>query len=62
VKSVVLQSNYVEFNTPQFRKLSDDQRERIHNASLEILDRTGVCLYEEEALDLFYCAQASRVV
>jgi len=49
---MILQSNYVEFNTPQFRKLSDDQVERIHNASLEILDHTGVCLYEQEALDL----------
>ena len=49
---MALQSNYVAFNTPQFRKLSDDQLERLHNASLEILDRTGVCLYEQEALDL----------
>ena len=49
---MILQSNYVEFDTPQFRKLSDDQVERIHNASLEILDRTGMCLYEQEALDL----------
>ncbi len=49
---MILQSNYVAFNTPQFRKLSDNQVERIHNASLEILDRTGVCLYEPEALDL----------
>lgn len=47
-----LQSNYVGFDTPQFRKLSDDQLERLHHASLEILDRTGVCLYEEEALKL----------
>ena len=48
-----LQSNYVALNTPQFRKLSDDQLERIHNASLEILDRTGVCLYDQQALGLF---------
>ncbi len=50
---MVLQSNYVVFNTPQFKKLSDDQLERIHHASLEILDRTGVCLYDRQALDLF---------
>lgn len=50
---MITQSNYVAFDTPQFRKLSDDQLERIHNASLEILDRTGVCLYDEEALNLF---------
>ncbi len=51
-RKMILQSNYVSFNTPQFRKLSEDQLERIHNASLEILDRTGVCLYEQEALEL----------
>jgi trimethylamine--corrinoid protein Co-methyltransferase len=49
---MIVQSNYVEFNTPQFRKLSNDQLARLHNASLEILDRTGVCLYDQEALDL----------
>jgi trimethylamine--corrinoid protein Co-methyltransferase len=49
---MILQSNYAAFNTPQFRKLSQDQVERLHNASLEILDRTGVCLYEEESLEL----------
>jgi len=39
-----LQSNYVEFNTPQFKKLTNDQLVRLHHASLEILDRTGVHL------------------
>ncbi len=47
-----LQSNYTELDTPQFRKLSRDQVERLHHASLEILDRTGVRLYDQEALDL----------
>ncbi len=47
-----LQSNYTSYDTPRFRKLSDDQVERLHHASLEILDRTGVCLYEPEALAL----------
>ena len=47
-----LQSNTVEYTSPQFRKMSDDQVERLHHASLEILDRTGVCLYHQEALDL----------
>ena len=47
-----LQSNYTSYETPRFRKLSDDQTERLHHASLEILDRTGVCLYEPEALAL----------
>ena len=49
---MIVQSNYTAFDTPRFRKLSDDQLERIHNASLEILERTGVCLYDQEALDL----------
>ena len=49
---MVLQSNYTNFATPHFGKLSNDQRERIHHASLEILDRTGVCLYDQECLDL----------
>jgi trimethylamine--corrinoid protein Co-methyltransferase len=50
--TMILQSNYTEFNTPQFRKLSPDQLERLHHASLEILDRTGVRLYDQGALDL----------
>ena len=49
---MTLQSNYTSFDTPRFRKLSDDQSERLHHASLEILDRTGVRLFENEALDL----------
>jgi trimethylamine--corrinoid protein Co-methyltransferase len=49
---MILQSNYTAFDAPRFRKLSDDQVEHLHHASLEILDRTGVCLFEPEALDL----------
>lgn len=37
---------------PLFRKLSDEKLERIHNASLEILERTGVRMYEPHALEL----------
>jgi trimethylamine---corrinoid protein Co-methyltransferase len=47
-----LHSNYVEQRGPKFRRLSDEQVERIHYASLEILERTGVCLYHQEALEL----------
>jgi trimethylamine---corrinoid protein Co-methyltransferase len=47
-----LQSNYTSFDTPRFRKLSDDQVEHLHHASLEILERTGMRLYEPEALAL----------
>ncbi len=49
---MVLQSNYSTSGAPLFRKLSDDQIERLHHASLEILERTGVRLYEPEALEL----------
>ncbi len=51
-----LYSNTIAFNSPQFKKLSDDQLERIHHASLEILDRTGVYLHDDGALDLFSTA------
>jgi trimethylamine--corrinoid protein Co-methyltransferase len=40
------------YQAPFFRKLSDSQIERVHFASLEILERTGIRLYEQEALDL----------
>src|SRR5512138_3170863 len=36
----------------QFRKLSDEKLERIHAASLEILECTGLRLYEKESLEL----------
>ncbi len=49
---MILQTNYMEYNSPQFKKLSVNQLERLHHASLEILDRTGVHLYDQEALDL----------
>ena len=49
---MVLQSNYTSMDTPHFRKLSDDQVERLHHASLEILERTGVRLFDPDALEL----------
>ncbi len=49
---MALQSNTVTYDSPQFRKLSPDQIARLHHASLEILDRTGICLYEQECIDL----------
>lgn len=36
----------------QFRKLSDDKLERIHAASLQILEETGVRLFEKQSLEL----------
>jgi trimethylamine--corrinoid protein Co-methyltransferase len=40
------------FLSAQFRRLSDEQCEKIHWASLEVMERTGVRLYEQEAIDL----------
>jgi trimethylamine--corrinoid protein Co-methyltransferase len=42
----------------QFGRLSPQQCEKLHNASLEILERTGVHLYEPEAIELFKKAGA----
>ena len=47
-----LRANNIAFKTPQFRQFSDHELKRIHHASLEILERTGVCLYHQAALDL----------
>ena len=41
-----------------FARLTPEQCDRLHHASLEILERTGVRLYEPEALDLFKRAGA----
>ncbi len=38
--------------TGRIRKFTDEQVKRLHQASLEILQRTGVLLYSQEALDL----------
>ena len=54
----MIQSNYSALMAPHFRKLSDDQLARIHAASLEILERTGVQLHHQEALDLLRQAAA----
>ncbi|ATW27028.1 trimethylamine methyltransferase family protein [Candidatus Formimonas warabiya] len=45
----MIQSNYTAFLTPQLRVLSDDQVYEIHLATLELLQRTGVDIYEEQA-------------
>jgi trimethylamine--corrinoid protein Co-methyltransferase len=55
----VIQSNYSAFMAPFFRKLSDDQLARIHAASLEILERTGVQLHHPRALELLRRAGAA---
>lgn len=44
---------------PMFRKLSDAQLERIHAASLAILESTGVLLHMEEPIELLRSAGAT---
>jgi len=51
-------SSYQTIGAPFFRKLSNDQLERIHFASLEILERTGVRLHLPEAVELLKQAGA----
>ena len=53
-----LRSSYSTYEGPLFRRLSDDQLEAIHLASLEIMERTGIRFYEQEAVDLFKKAGA----
>jgi trimethylamine--corrinoid protein Co-methyltransferase len=44
--------NYQMNATPQFRVLSDDQIEEVFYAALDVLERVGTRVYEEEALSL----------
>ncbi len=52
-------SNDQTFVSTQFRRLSDEQCQKIHWASLEVMERTGVRLYEQEALELLKKAGVS---
>jgi trimethylamine--corrinoid protein Co-methyltransferase len=47
-----------EYPTAHFQRLSTDQCRRIHWASLEILERIGIRLYLQEAIDLLKKAGA----
>ncbi|MEW5725100.1 MAG: trimethylamine methyltransferase family protein [Thermodesulfobacteriota bacterium] len=53
-----MQANYVHFQSPQFRVLSDSQIKDIHFASLHILEKTGVAIHAAEVLDLLAQAGA----
>ena len=54
-----IRMNDVNYAGGQFSRLSPDQCQKLHNASLEILSRTGVRLYNQEAIDLLKKAGAS---
>ena len=47
-----MEANFLQFDTPQFRLLSDRQLEKLHFASLEILETTGVSIDCDEAIEL----------
>ena len=47
-----IRTNDRTFLSAQFRRMSDEQCQKIHWASLEVMERTGVRLYEQEAVDL----------
>jgi trimethylamine--corrinoid protein Co-methyltransferase len=51
--------NDKSFGGAQYGRLSPEQCQKLHNASLEILARTGIRLYEQEAIDLLRKAGAS---
>jgi len=52
-------SDYSRSYRPRgFRNLHQDQIDILHNASLEIMDRTGMRFFDQEALDLFKKAGA----
>ena len=44
--------NYIQYDRPQFRILSDKQIEELHFATLQILERAGVTFECQEAIEL----------
>jgi trimethylamine--corrinoid protein Co-methyltransferase len=51
-------SNFTAYGSPMFRQMSEDQLQAIHFASLNIIERTGMRFYDEEAIRLFKKAGA----
>jgi trimethylamine--corrinoid protein Co-methyltransferase len=51
--------NEIDYGGVHYSRLSADQCQKLHNASLEILARTGVRLYDQEAVNLLKEAGAS---
>jgi len=48
-----MRHNYVQYNSPQFRLLSDSQLEELHLATLQVLERAGVAFTDcPEALEI----------
>jgi trimethylamine--corrinoid protein Co-methyltransferase len=62
----MIRSNKQALNSPFAKKLTQDQSSKLYWACLEILERTGVQLYEQEAIDLLkdagaYVSDGNRV-
>ena len=55
---VAIKSNFTAVNSPIFKKLTEDQLRELHYASMEILERTGVILEHQEAVDMLKNAGA----
>ncbi|HSR34417.1 MAG TPA: trimethylamine methyltransferase family protein, partial [Anaerolineae bacterium] len=55
---VNIRSNDQTYLSAHFQRMSDEQCQKIHWASLEVMERTGVRLYEQEALELLRKAGA----
>jgi trimethylamine--corrinoid protein Co-methyltransferase len=53
-----LMSGFSQYGSPLFRQMTEDQLREIHFASLEILERTGVRLYLQDAVDMLKKAGA----
>jgi len=47
-----MRSNQKVYKTPQFEVLSENQRERIYSAALEVMEHTGIRIQSKEALSL----------
>jgi trimethylamine---corrinoid protein Co-methyltransferase len=48
-----VRARYKVNKSPQFRMLSEGQRKDIYQAALEILERTGAVIHDQESLELF---------
>jgi len=46
------QTNVIAYSAPYYRSMTDEQCRLIHHASLDILERTGVLMYYQPAIDL----------
>ncbi len=54
-----IRSNDYSFGSAHFQRMTDQQSQKIYWACLQVLERTGVRVYEQEALDLLKKAGAS---